>query len=242
MASFNQQLVPLKAEANYFIGQRLAVERGGRLPPHQLLDKLLLEPDNWNKFGIRGTLSGDLLVSPNPGEKFTIKGDLVDERTRIIIPERYLVLFNKNRGEIIGKENIGVIIPINPALSELREVPSKGNFLVVEPITSKMTVVYNMAGDGQLGRVNEETRLPVQSSKDELRQLTPPKGASEEDVRNLREQKRLLSGGVGGIRFLVEGVVDLQGAYGKENPIIIFTGAGYNDKFYISMVTDYGSP
>lgn len=228
MAESNQQLVPLKAETNYLIGQRLAQERGGKLPPHQFLDKHMRDPDTWKTFGIRGTLSGDLLVSTSNGEKFTIKGDLVDEQTRIIIPERYLLLFNKTRCGIVGRENVGIIVPIDPTLFETKE-HSGMQFTVVHPAPSKMMAVFNLAGDGQLGRVDGMTRLPVQAPKDELDELKD------------REQTRLISGGLGGIRFLVHGAVDFHGVYGKTSPVIIFTGARHDSEFYISMVPNNGS-
>ncbi|MFH1470638.1 MAG: hypothetical protein ABIF01_02735 [Candidatus Micrarchaeota archaeon] len=228
------KIIDLRTETNYFGARKLTHQRGLRVISHANLDRHVV-PDS-----LPGTITNDealrryflareLLVSTHDSKKFG-KGDFVDEKRGIVVPERCIVGADQTAG-VYGKANIGLLI--DPEL-----ITNERGRQIIHASSASITVVENLVINREEfvflenpkrtersvgGKLDEKTGLPIRVQQEVWTAIPFP------------QQRWVL--GEGGVQPLVRAFfhINESGLFtdGWQDPRVIRTALDLNGTFCI---------
>lgn len=180
--------VELGKNGNYFEAHQAAKENGGTLISHIQLVKLQAD-----KILPTTVFARELLISTPFGEVFEEDQPIIDRTRKLIFSAEDMRKVHASR-KIFGRTNVGILV--DPLCFENTELPGEGTFQLIRAAHTSWT--FPIVRDGETGWLNPDTGLPLRTSETILK-------------ATMQNEKAILTGGTGGIRFILHGGLTGQG-------------------------------
>jgi hypothetical protein len=153
------QIVPLGKNAGYLEARRLAAERGTKLPSNVLHDDYLVRTGRWKKVReIYPAWALEIIVHPEKDGSFEKGKDVVDSEIGWIVPAKYVP------EEAVGRKGVGLLL-VPGDIEEKDKV-------VIHPAGEPVILTPFIQENGDGGKVDEATRVPLAISKELFEQLS----------------------------------------------------------------------
>lgn len=172
-ANTRQVIIPLTRTANYLTARELVRDKGG-LPSNVLHDDILVYSKKKFEDSMYWTAwTREILVYPKAGGKFEKGKDVVDSSRDGFLTRQWVFPASCIPEVAIGKEKVGLFV--DPQRIEVKG----GRVEILADLKSVIVLSPFIQTSGQVGLVDERTRVPLEADYDILEKVS-------------EEQKRML--------------------------------------------------